>query len=59
MVHKKRKTHHISQPRALALAIDKAKSDKALFDLLLPYAKKDALITEILAKLEANLYGGT
>jgi len=25
---------------------------------LLPYAKKDALIAEILTKLEANLYGG-
>jgi len=54
----KRKARPISQTHALALAIDKAKSDKALFDLLLPYAKKDALIAEFLAKLEANLYGG-
>ena len=55
----KRKAHPVSQTHALALAIDKAKSDKALFDLLLPYAKKDAFIAEFLAKLEANLYGGT
>lgn len=53
-----KKARPISQTHALAIAIDKAKSDKALFDLLLPYAKKDALITETLAKLEANLYGG-
>jgi hypothetical protein len=53
-----KKARPISHTHALASAIDKAKSDKALFDLLLPYAKKDALIAEILAKLEANLYGG-
>ena len=54
----KQKMRPVSPTHALAIAIDKAKSDKALFDLLLPYAKKDALITETLAKLEANLYGG-
>jgi len=54
----KRKVHPISHTRALSLAIDKAKNDKALFDLLLPYAKKDPFITEFLCKLEANLYGG-
>lgn len=54
----KQKMRPVSPTHALAIAIDKAKNDKALFDLLLPYAKKDALIAEILTKLEANLYGG-
>jgi len=54
---RKRKMRPISQTHALALAIDKAKSDKSLFDLLLPYAKKDPFIAEFLGKLEANLYG--
>ncbi len=37
-------------------AIKKAKTDKELFELLLPYAKKDKLITQTLEKLEQNLY---
>lgn len=36
--------------------IKKAKSDRALFDLLLPYAKQDKVITKALDKLEENLY---
>ena len=39
-------------------AIRKAKTDKALFELLLPYAKKDKRISEALNKLEANIYKG-
>ena len=33
-----------------------AKSDKELFDLLLPYIKTSKFIDEILALLEENLY---
>jgi len=39
-------------------AIRKAKTDKALFEVLLPYAKKDKRISEALNKLEANIYKG-
>ncbi|HHH50879.1 MAG TPA: protein BatD [Campylobacterales bacterium] len=38
--------------------IRKAKSDKVLFEILLPYAKKDKVITNVLNKLEANIYKG-
>lgn len=37
-------------------SIKKAKNDKELFDLLLPYAKEDILIATTLKKLEENLY---
>jgi hypothetical protein len=37
-------------------AIKKAKNDKELFELLLPYSKKNRLIGETLNKLEENLY---
>lgn len=36
--------------------IKRAKSDKVLFELLLPYAKKSKELDEILGKLEENLY---
>jgi len=39
-------------------AIKRAKRDRELFDLLLPYAKKDRAIAEALAKLEGNIYKG-
>jgi hypothetical protein len=38
--------------------IRKAKSDKALFEILLPYSKKDKIISNALNKLEANIYRG-
>ncbi|MBU1669355.1 BatD family protein [bacterium] len=37
-------------------AIKKAKNDRALFDVLLPYAKKDRVISQALNRLEENLY---
>ena len=37
-------------------AIKKAKGDRALFELLLPYSKKDEAITYALNQLEENLY---
>ncbi|WP_353662719.1 BatD family protein [Hydrogenimonas sp. SS33] len=40
----------------VARAIRKAKSDRQLFDLLLPYAKEDPEIEAALQQLEANLY---
>ena len=38
--------------------IRKAKDDKALFDILLPYAKEHPVISTWLAKLEENIYKG-
>ena len=39
-------------------AIRKAKGDRALFDILLPYAKENRVIGDALNKLEENLYRG-
>jgi len=36
--------------------IKKAKTDKALFELLLPYRDDDSVIKEVLSKLEKNIY---
>lgn len=54
----RQKMRPVSHTQAFIAAIDSAKSDKALFDALLPYAKKGPFIAECLVKLEANLYGG-
>ena len=37
-------------------AIKKAKSDRELFNILLPYAKKDKIISNALNRLEENIY---
>lgn len=42
----------------ISKAIRKAKGDKALFDILLPYAKEDKAVSLALSQLEANLYRG-
>lgn len=39
-------------------AIKKAKNDRDLFDILLPYAKKNPVIAHALNRLEENLYRG-
>jgi len=39
-------------------AIQKAKNNRALFDILLPYSKKDEVIAKALNKLEENIYRG-
>ena len=44
--------------KATAEAIRRAKKDRELFDLLLPYAKLDPEIETALQQLEANLYAG-
>lgn len=41
----------------LLRAIEKAKDDRSLFDLLLPFGSMDPVIDEALTRLEANLYG--
>lgn len=43
----------------IVLLIKKAKNDKDLFELLLPYSKKNELIKNTLIKLEENLYKKT
>jgi len=40
-------------------AIKKAKADKALFELLLPYSKKGKVISDALNLLEENIYRGS
>lgn len=40
----------------MTIAIKKAKNDKQLFEILLPYSKKDKQISNILGKLEENIY---
>lgn len=42
----------------LLKSIEKAKEDKVLFELLLPFGAQDPLISETLQRLEANIYGG-
>jgi hypothetical protein len=46
------------QEHAVTKLIKRAKSDKELYNLLLPYAKEGDYIQEVLQKLEANLYKG-
>lgn len=47
-----------SNKSALCVKISKAKTDKTLFELLLPYSSADKIIDETLKKLEENLYQG-
>ena len=54
---KKKKTTKIEKD--IVKAIKKAKNDKELFELLLPYSKKSEIITDVLNKLEENLYKKT
>ena len=51
--HKKAKS-----PKPLTTQIQKAKDDKTLFSLLLPYANDSDIIKESLKKLEENIYKG-
>lgn len=54
---KKKKTTKVEKD--IVKAIKKAKNDKELFELLLPYSKKSGIITNTLNKLEENLYKKT
>ena len=54
---KKKKTTKVEKDTVKA--IKKAKNDKELFELLLPYNKKSGIITDTLNKLEENLYKKT
>ncbi|HHD83857.1 MAG TPA: hypothetical protein ENK93_03165, partial [Campylobacteraceae bacterium] len=45
-------------PAPVTKLIRKAKSDKELYNLLLPYAKEGPFMEEVLHKLEENLYKG-
>ena len=54
---KKKKTTKVEKD--IVQAIKKAKNDKELFELLLPYNKKSGIITDTLNKLEENLYKKT
>lgn len=50
------KNRTLKRESDIVKAIKKAKSDKALFDLLLPYAKYHEEVGKALAQLEENLY---
>jgi len=52
------KVQHRVKPQQsnMVKAIKKAKNDKALFELLLPYAKESSVISNTLNKLEENIY---
>lgn len=50
------KNRVVTKESNMVKAIKKAKSDRALFDLLLPYAKQDKVIVKALNQLEENLY---
>ncbi|MDD3055845.1 MAG: BatD family protein [Aliarcobacter sp.] len=54
---KKKKTTKVE--KNIVQAIKKAKNDKELFELLLPYNKRNQIITDSLNKLEENLYKKT
>ncbi len=58
MILKGRFQNHTTKETPLRKKIKKAKDDKALFELLLPYREEDAELKEILQKLEANIYHG-
>ena len=45
-------------PKPIVKMIQKAKDDKTLYNLLLPYAKEGEYLAEILQKLEENIYKG-
>jgi hypothetical protein len=46
------------EPKPILQQIKKAKDDKTLYTLLLPYAKEEGYIRQVLQKLEENLYKG-
>lgn len=56
MMHNLKKSN--PAPKHINAKIKSAKTDKELFELLLPYSKKDKFIALALAKLEENLYKG-
>ncbi len=58
LLTKKRLGNHHKQETPLRKKIKKAKDDKALFELILPYRDEDRDLKEILQKLEANIYHG-
>ncbi|WP_368029731.1 BatD family protein [Arcobacter sp. s6] len=55
----KKKKEKKEVEKDIVKAIKKAKNDKELFELLLPYSKKSEIITDVLNKLEENLYKNT
>jgi len=50
------KNSKVKRESDMVKAIKKAKTDRDLFDLLLPYAKQDKAIAKALGELEENLY---
>jgi len=54
----KLKNRVVKKESDIVKAIRRAKNDKTLFEILLPYAKKDKVIAKALDKLEENIYKG-
>ncbi len=53
-----RRPASVRQDAPILTQIKRAREDKALYSLLLPYAKEGDFIQEVLRKLEENLYKG-
>ncbi len=58
LVNMLKKAKEAKKETDMVRAIRKAKDDQALFNLLLPYSKKDKRISKALNLLEENLYRG-
>lgn len=58
LLYRNKKTDKKAE-KDIVLLIKKTKNDKDLFELLLPYSKKNELIKNTLIKLEENLYKKT
>jgi hypothetical protein len=52
------KSKETKRENSVLKAIKKAKGNKELFYILLPYAKRDEVISQALNKLEENIYRG-
>jgi hypothetical protein len=59
LVMKQTNKKEIKKENDIIKAIKGAKSDKVLFDILLPYSKEDSAISDILKLLEENIYKKT
>ena len=59
LVMKQTNKKEIKKENDIIKAIKGAKSDKVLFDILLPYSKENSAISDILKLLEENIYKKT
>ena len=58
-VMRRKDTTNKTKENDIVTLIKNTKEDKKLFELLLPYAKDDEVISDILKQLEENIYKKT